>query len=136
VSRRQLGLQVFNARRSVLVCVLAVAAIFQIAAAAAEPLLFDLAQAELAYDQRSGEPIVSFRFTPASGQKFAEFTAQNVGRMTEMRVDGKVLSRVAIREPILQGSGQISGHFSVPEAQDLAARLAAGTQLEIEAVAN
>jgi preprotein translocase subunit SecD len=117
-------------------CLLGAATIFQIAAATAEPLMFDLAKAELAYDQRTGEPIVSFRFTSASGQKFAEFSARNVGRMTEMRVDGKVLSRIVIREPILQGSGQISGHFSVQEAQDLAARLSAGTQLEIEAVAN
>jgi preprotein translocase subunit SecD len=117
-------------------CVLVVAATFQIATAASEPLLFDVAQAEAAYDQRNGEPLVSFRFTPASGQKFAEFTAQNVGRMTELRVDGKVLSRIAIREQITGGSGQISGHFSVQEAKDLAARLSAGAQIEIEIVAN
>jgi SecD-like export protein len=136
VSWRPFALLGFGARHAVLPCAPAIATIFWIAAVAAEPLLFDIARAELAYDQRTGEPIVSFRFTPASGQKFAEFTARNVGRMTELRVDGKVLSRIVIREPILQGSGQISGHFSVQEAQDLAAHLTAGTQLEIEAVAN
>ena len=111
-------------------------AILQIAAAAAEALLFDIAQAEVAYDQRTSEPVVSFRFTPDSARRFAEFTAQNVGRAAEMRVDGKVLSRPVIREPILGGSGQISGHLNVPEAQDLAARLMSGTKLEIEAMAN
>jgi preprotein translocase subunit SecD len=115
---------------------LAVATIFGLASAAAEPLLFDIAQAEVAYDQRSGEPVVSFRFTPDSARKFAEFTQSNVGRAAEMRVDGKVLSRSVIREPILGGSGQIAGHLSRQEAQDLAARLTAGTKLEIEAVAN
>ena len=115
---------------------LAVATIFGIATAAAEPLMFDIAQAEVAYDQRTGEPVVSFRFTEASARKFTAFTRQNIGRTTEMRVDGKVLSRPVIREPILGGAGQVSGHFSVPEAQDLAARLTAGTKLEIEAVAN
>jgi preprotein translocase subunit SecD len=117
-------------------CVLGAATILQIATAAAEPLMFDVARAELAYDQRTGEPIVSFRFAPDSARKFAAFTAQNIGHTTEIRVDGKVLSRPVIREPILQGSGQILGHFSVQEAQDLAARLSTGTQLEIGAVAN
>jgi preprotein translocase subunit SecD len=110
---------------------LSVAAIFWIAAAAAEPLMFDIAQAELAYDQRTGEPLVSFRFTPDSARKFAQLTQQNVGHVIEMRVDGKVLSR-----PILQNSGQISGPLNAQEARDLAARLLSGTQLEIEAMAN
>jgi len=115
---------------------LGVATILQIAAAAAEPLMFDIAQAELAYDQRTGEPIVGFRFTPDSAHKFAAFTLRNVGHMMEMRVDGKVRSRPVIREPILSGVGQISGNLSAQEARDLAARLSAGTRLEIEAVAN
>jgi preprotein translocase subunit SecD len=36
---------------------------------------------------------VSFRFTQASARKLADFTAQNVGRVAEMRVDGKVYTR-------------------------------------------
>jgi preprotein translocase subunit SecD len=115
---------------------LAVATIFGIAAAAAEPVLLDIAQAEVDYDQRSGEPVVSFRFTPDSARKFDELTQRNVGHVMELRVDGKVLSRPVIREPILQGVGQISGPLSVPDARDLAARLSSGTKLEIEAVAN
>jgi preprotein translocase subunit SecD len=115
---------------------LCAATILQIGTAGAEPLKFDVAQAEVAYDQRTGEPLVSFRFTPDSARKFAQFTAQNVGHAAEMRVDGKAYSRPVIREPITGGSGQISGHLSVQEAKDLAARLSAGTQLEIEVVAN
>jgi preprotein translocase subunit SecD len=117
-------------------CGLSVAATFWIAAAAAEPLMFDIAQAELAYDQRSGEPVVSFRFKPDSARKFAQLTQQNVGHVIEMRVQGKVYSRPVIREPLLQGVGQISGHLSVQKARDLAARLSSGTQIEIEAMAN
>src|SRR5712671_6369586 len=105
--------------------------IFGIATAAAEPLLFDVAQAELVYDQRTGEPMVSFRFTPDSARRFAQFTSQNVGHAAEMRVDGKAYSRPVIREPIIGGSGQISGHLSEQEGRDLAARLSAGTKLEI-----
>jgi preprotein translocase subunit SecD len=116
--------------------VLAVAAIFWIAAASAEPLLFDVARAEVAYDQRTGEPVVTFRFTEVGARRFAQFTTENVGHVAELRVDGKVYSRPVIREPILGGSGQISGHLSVPEAQALAARLNGGAKLEIEAMAN
>jgi preprotein translocase subunit SecD len=115
---------------------LAAAAISWIAAASAEPLLFDVAQAEVAYEPRTGEPVVSFRFTEAAARRFAQFTTENVGRVAELRVDGKVYSRPVIREPILGGSGQISGHLSMPEAKALAARLAAGAKLEIEAMAN
>jgi preprotein translocase subunit SecD len=136
VSRRPFALHGWRASRLTLRSALSVAAIFWIAAAAAEPLMFDIAQAELAYDPRSGVPVVSFRFTPDSARKFAQLTLQNVGHVIEMRVDGKVLSRPVIREPILGGSGQISGPLNVQEARDLAARLASGTQLEIEAVAN
>jgi preprotein translocase subunit SecD len=117
-------------------CALGVAAIFQIDTTYAEPLLFDVAQAEPDHDQRTGEPIVRFRFTLDSARKFGEFTKQNVGRLIEMRLEGKVLYRPVIREPILGGAGQISGHFSEPEANDIAARLSAGTKIEIEAVAN
>jgi SecD/SecF fusion protein len=116
--------------------VLGVAAILHIATAAAKPMVFDIARAGVVYDQRTGEPVVSFRFTPDSARKFAEFTQRNVGHAMEMRVDGKVLSRPVIREPLLQGVGQISGPMSVQDAQDLAARLSTGTKLEIEAMAN
>jgi preprotein translocase subunit SecD len=117
-------------------CVLGVAAILWIAAAKAEPLLFDIAQAEVAYEQRTSEPVVSFRFTPDSARRFAQFTTDNVGHVAELRVDGKVYSRPVIREPILGGGGQISGRLSVPEAQALTARLTGGAKLEIEAMAN
>jgi preprotein translocase subunit SecD len=106
------------------------------AAVAADPLLFDVAQANPGFDQRTNAPTVTFRFTPESARKFAQFTSENVGRAAEIRLDGKVLSRPVIREPILGGTGQISGSFTVEQARDLAARLAAGTKLEIEAVAN
>jgi preprotein translocase subunit SecD len=129
-------LQEFDARDLTLLGLLAAAAICPIATAAAEPLLFDVAQAEVGYDQRNGEPVVSFRFAEASARLFAEFTRRNVGHPAEIRVDGKVYSRPVIREPITGGSGQISGHLSVPEAKELAARLASGTKLEIEAMAD
>ncbi len=136
MNRRRSALARFRAGHFALWCLLGAATIVQVAAAVAEPVLFEVAQATVAYDQRSGAPMVTFRFTPDSARKFAEFTRQNVGRTTEIRLDGKVYSRPVIREPIVGGSGQIAGHLSVQEADDLAGRLSPGTKLEIEAVAD
>jgi SecD/SecF fusion protein len=57
---------------------------------------------------------------------FGQITEANVGRPFAMVLDGKVLSAPVIREPILGGSGQISGSFTVEEAGTLSALLRAG----------
>jgi preprotein translocase subunit SecD len=104
---------------------------------AAEPLLLDVARAELAYDRRSGEPVVTFVLTQPSAGLFARLTADNVGRRIAVSVGGNVYMRPVVREPILGGSGQISGMTSVEEARDIAARLSSGAaKLELEALAD
>jgi SecD/SecF fusion protein len=104
-------------------------------AAAAEPLVIEIAGAQVAFDARTSEPIVSFRMTEASKQLFAGFTSRNVGRKAEIRVDGRALMAPVIREPILGDSGQISAGLKLDEARDLANRLASGrAKLEVEAV--
>lgn len=85
-----------------------------------------LVDAQAGYDQRSGQPIVSFRFDTVGGKRFAEITQQAVGLPFAIVLDNKVLSAPVIREPILGGSGQISGNFTVTEANDLAVLLRAG----------
>ncbi|HEV2000652.1 MAG TPA: protein translocase subunit SecD, partial [Xanthobacteraceae bacterium] len=53
-------------------------------------------------------------------------TQENVGRPFAIILDNKVISAPVIREPILGGSGQISGNFTVQQANDLAILLRAG----------
>ncbi len=77
-------------------------------------------------DSRTNEPIVSFRFDTVGGKKFGKITSKNVGRRFAIVLDGKVISAPVIREPILGGSGQISGSFTFQSAQDLALLLRAG----------
>jgi preprotein translocase subunit SecD len=104
---------------------------------AAEPLKLEVAHAILAFDRRTGEPVVSFTLTESSRRLFADFTAQNVGRKGAILVDGRVVTKPVIREPILGGAGQISGGFSVDEAKDIADRLSSGAaRMEVEAVAD
>ena len=54
-------------------------------------------------------------------------TAKNVGKPFAIVLDDKVISAPVIREPILGGSGQISGNFTVQTANDLAILLRAGS---------
>jgi preprotein translocase subunit SecD len=86
----------------------------------------DLVDAQPGFDQRTSEPIVSFRFNSAGARKFAEATQANVGKPFAIVLDNKVISAPVIREPILGGSGQISGSFTVQSANDLAILLRAG----------
>ncbi|WP_439501951.1 protein translocase subunit SecD [Aminobacter ciceronei] len=85
-----------------------------------------LTDARAGFDQRTQEPLVSFRFDSVGARQFAEITAANVGKPFAIVLDGKVLSAPNIREPITGGSGQISGSFSVEETVTLSALLRAG----------
>jgi preprotein translocase subunit SecD len=84
-----------------------------------------LTDANPSYDQ-NGQPVVSFRLNPLGARKFGDVSTANVGKPFAIVLDGKVISAPVIREPILGGSGQISGSFDVTEANDLALLLRAG----------
>ena len=86
----------------------------------------DLTDAQPGFDQRNGEPIVSFRFNNNGARRFAQATQENVGKPFAIILDNEVISAPVIREPILGGSGQISGSFTVQSANDLAILLRAG----------
>src|SRR5476649_1840269 len=86
----------------------------------------DLTDAQPGFDQRTNEPIVSFRFNTSGARKFAQITQENVGKPFAIVLDNEVISAPVIREPILGGSGQISGSFTVQGANDLAILLRAG----------
>jgi preprotein translocase subunit SecD len=86
----------------------------------------DLTDAQAAFDQRTGEPIVNFKFNTAGARRFAQATSENVGLPFAIILDGKVISAPVIREPITGGQGQISGGFTVEQANDLAILLRAG----------
>ncbi len=86
----------------------------------------DLVDAQPGFDQRTSEPIVSFRFNSSGARKFAEATQANVGKPFAIVLDNKVIEAPVIREPILGGSGEISGRFTVQQANDLAILLRAG----------
>lgn len=87
----------------------------------------DLADAQPGFDSRTGEPVINFRFNQIGARKFANFTKDHVGRPFAIVLDDKVLSAPVIREPILGGSGQISGNFTVEGTNTLAVQLRSGS---------
>ncbi|MBV2187358.1 MAG: protein translocase subunit SecDF, partial [Rhizobium sp.] len=86
----------------------------------------NLVDAQASFNQQTSEPVVTFRFDSKGAQRFAQATQENVGRPFAIVLDDQVISAPVIREPIIGGSGQISGNFSVEGANDLAVLLRAG----------
>jgi preprotein translocase subunit SecD len=83
-----------------------------------------LTDAQATFQQN--EPVVSFKFDAAGARRFGDATSENVGKPFAIVLDNKVISAPIIREPILGGSGIISGSFTVQSASDLALLLRAG----------
>jgi len=86
----------------------------------------NLTNAQQTFDQRNNQPVVSIQFDQQGGAKFAKLTSENVNRPFAIILDGKVLSAPNINEPILGGSAQISGGFTVQSANELAIALRSG----------
>jgi preprotein translocase subunit SecD len=86
----------------------------------------DLVDSQPGFDQQTNEPIISFRFNQSGARKFGAFTKDHVNEPFAIVLDDKVISAPVIREPILGGTGQISGNFTVESANNLAIQLRSG----------
>lgn len=74
-----------------------------------------------------GKPVISFELTPEGRQIFADFTSKNVGKILGITLDKIVISAPSINEPITEGTGVISGNFSIESANSLAVQLRYGS---------
>jgi SecD/SecF fusion protein len=86
----------------------------------------NLTGAQPSFDNRDHEWIVSFTLDSTGARRFADVSTKHVGEPFAIVLDGKVISAPVIREPITGGRGQISGRFTVADANDLAVLLRAG----------
>lgn len=84
----------------------------------------NLVSAEQGY--RDGLPVVNFRLDGSGARKFARWTQANVDKRFAIVLDNEVISAPVVRSPILGGSGEISGGFTIQGAQELALLLRAG----------
>ncbi|WP_338723500.1 protein translocase subunit SecD [Devosia sp. XK-2] len=85
-----------------------------------------LVDAQPAYDQQRGIPVVSFKFDTRGAITFGEITSANVGQRFAIVLDNEVITAPVIQQPITGGSGQISGSFTTASANDLAVLLRGG----------
>ena len=85
-----------------------------------------LTGAQQSFDAQTNEPVVSITFDAQGGARFAQLSTENVGRRFAIILDDEVISAPNFNEPILSGSAQISGGFTVESANALAISLRSG----------
>jgi len=88
----------------------------------------DLEPNSSAHLGQNNDPAVTQQFKPDGAQKYADFTKAHTGEIVGIVLDDSVIEAPYIKEPILDGQGEISGGFAtLSEAQTLANLLNAGS---------
>ncbi|UCC94590.1 MAG: protein translocase subunit SecD [Candidatus Omnitrophota bacterium] len=92
-----------------------------------EPSLIgsDLEESFIGFDSY-GRPEVRLRLTSEGAKKFGKVTQEHVRELLAIVLDGKIISAPVINEPILTGSAQITGDFSMSEARAMVSVLNSG----------
>ena len=85
----------------------------------------DIKTARRSTDQ-FGSPNVAFTLNQGGVAKFSRVTTENQGGFLAIILDKKVVSTPRINDPILSPNAQITGRFSIEEAEDLAIKLRSG----------
>lgn len=85
-----------------------------------------ITDASVSQDQASGRVNIELTMTEKGSELWAEMTSNNVERCIAMALDGKVMSAPRVMNAITGGITQISGSFTVQEAEELAAGIMAG----------
>ncbi len=84
-----------------------------------------LIDAQVSMNQ-NGQPAVSQKFNSVGARKFAEMSKEFLKKQFAIVLDGKVISAPVFQDIIPDGNGQISGNFTIKEANELALLLRAG----------
>jgi preprotein translocase subunit SecD len=85
-----------------------------------------IADASQGFDQNDGRPVVNIRFDGNGSRRFARVTQENVNKPFAIILDNVVISAPNINEPILGGTAQIAGRFTVESANQLSISLRSG----------
>lgn len=78
-----------------------------------------IGKASLGFENTTNQPIVSLTFTPEGRDIFAKVTRDHVGYLLGIFLDGVPIETPVIREAIPNGQAQISGGFTIEQAQTL-----------------
>ena len=80
----------------------------------------DIIENAMAVRGNLGEPQIDFRLNSEAAKRFGEVTKNNIGQRLAIILDTNLYSAPVIQSAIETGSGQITGHFTVEQAQELA----------------
>jgi SecD/SecF fusion protein len=86
----------------------------------------DIESASTGFDQEQKLVTVDLKMTPEGSDKWAQMTSDNVGRLVAITMDNVVYSAPRVNEAINGGRTQISGSFSIDEANALTGLLNGG----------
>ncbi|MES2986124.1 MAG: protein translocase subunit SecD [Patescibacteria group bacterium] len=82
--------------------------------------------AQVEYDGQTGRPTVGIVFNKEGADIFAKLTKENIGEQLAILLDGTVITAPTIQAEIVGGKAQITGQYSVKEANELARSLKYG----------
>ncbi len=88
-----------------------------------------LTDAKVGFDRRTNLPVINFSLNGEGAKIFGDFSGKSIGKRMAIVLDNKVYSAPVIRERIGGGAGQISGNFTIEEANDIAIALRSGALL-------
>jgi len=82
--------------------------------------------ARVQYGNTGGNPEVSMSMNAEGANIWARMTKENIGKQIAIVLDGMVYSYPSVQNEITGGSSQITGNFTLEEAEDLANVLKSG----------
>ena len=82
--------------------------------------------ARVQYGNNNGSPEVSMSMNAEGANTWARMTKDNIGKQIAIVLDGMVYSYPTVQSEIAGGSSQITGNFTLEEAEDLANVLKSG----------
>jgi len=85
----------------------------------------DIKRSTVVFDQNTGKPSVSFDVSDGSVDKFGEVTSKLIGKRMVILLDQNVVTDAIVQEK-LTTSGQITGNFTVDEANEMSDLLNSG----------
>lgn len=78
-------------------------------------------------DVQNGEVVVTLSFDGVGATAFGDATSNNIGKQIGIYMDDMLISAPTVNSAITNGQAVITGSFSVEEAEDLAAKIRAGS---------
>ncbi|MEV0647921.1 hypothetical protein AB0I28_21905 [Phytomonospora sp. NPDC050363] len=85
----------------------------------------DLAEARIDTDINTGGYKIILEFTAAGADRWAAFTTANVGNQVALLIGDEVLTAPSISGPIVDSTTEITGEFTLDEAEEIISRMRA-----------